>query len=167
MKKIFTRNTIILGMLLLSTTSFAGCSKSEENSKDDNAIELTMENYEDYLTVNVTTGTTGDGYKVHGISDPFYKEIQNNITVEGVSDNYNYEDVKVEAEITVKYTPYSWSGLDQDDVLFTETLSTTCNVAGDGSDSTLTNVQDGYTTNLFMAYDYEVTKVSGSVVPAK
>lgn len=99
-------------MLMIMIIGIVGCSKPKETTKEgdkkeegDNSIELTMDDYEKYLNVKVSTGTTGQGYKLDGLADPYYNQVLSVIEVEGVLPNYNYEGVEVEAKIYVKYEP--------------------------------------------------------------
>lgn len=173
MRKNNVKKSMLIAMLLLVTTCSFGCAKEEKEAETgketetekSNGIELTLENYEDYLNVTTQVTHTGQGYKLTGLADPYYKQIASTLNVEGVSSNYNYEDVEVEAIITVVYTPIRSSGNFGREVTFDETLKAECNVAGDGSETIITDTQ--YVRNIFATYSCEITSVSGVVVPVK
>ncbi len=98
MKKILV---VILAAVMLFT--FVGCGKT---------IKLTKENYETYLKINTSKYmdnheflTYESRHNIPGYPDVFGVYEKCNLTVysEGVSQNFNYNEVKIKAKITVEY----------------------------------------------------------------
>jgi len=164
MKKIFNKKVFAVCMtVLLSTNLFACSGNNSSNSdagKDDGSIELSLSNYEDYLTATVESELAGEKL------DNEFTQVKSTLLVEGASDNFIYEDVTVEATITITYTDLN-PRIDDEETTITETITTTCNVAGDSSEDFLIDLLDNdYTNGLWSSCSYSITNVSGSVKPA-
>lgn len=137
--------------------------------------QLTIENYSDYLTVDVYCEGGGEShrYEIIKYSDgrqvltyPYYEGIKGGISIKGVSTNYNYEDVSVTIKFSGTYGACLKGEYKQDEKFEFEVTCDT-NIAGEGYASELFDLVGGYTTqNSDVDYTYEI-EIKGSVVPVK
>lgn len=149
------RKIIKLALGLLLVCSLCGCSKKEE----DTSIELTMENYMDYLDVKGVYNLGGDT-TTFGMSFNFYSDVVPNIEVEGVS-GFIYEDVEVVIELSGTYSAHS-SSMQYENTELNEMITVDCNVGGNGSYSTPI-LLDGYTYSKGIDVGMNVVSVTGRV----
>jgi len=124
------KKSVIVSLLLL-TLSFVlfGCSNGEK---------LTVDNYEDYLEIEVIYNET-----LHPGSSTKYKSIKGisgRVNVEGVSSNINYKDCEIVVSINGSYTfsddayePFKNFGIFFKDKPYTIEVPVKLNVAGNGS----------------------------------
>ena len=153
MKKTIKVVALIMAMLIF--TQVCGCSKQEEKQ----SIPLTLENYQDYLDIVVSCNVTGDGVKEDGYAFLWYKDIECNAVISGVSSNFNYNNVVVEIQIVGEASAIYGS-----DSEISETITVTCNVAGGGSESVISTLRKAtYQKGINASYD--VISVSGSLTP--
>ncbi len=174
--KITKKSMVILSVLILTLSILSGCGKSKD-------IELTLDNYEQYLNVSGSTGTTwdftsGHAYNVQhrdglkrtdgGTSFYIYRQILPTFTVEGVSTNYNYNDIQITIRIYGDYTIY-----DAREVTVADTCSVDkeividkINVAGEGRyDEVIELPEETGTIDDYVNLNWEVVGISGTVTP--
>ena len=178
------KKLIVIFMAMVMCLAAGGCgnggnSDSAETTKpNDGRIELTLDNYEQYLELYITTQQSGEDkeYKKKGIK--VYHDLNCELNVRGVTDNFNYCDINITADIDLTYKEYSLAlgstpghliYRDLGDGIQSEKVTiSNVNIAGDGS-GTATFSQE----NLFDSFNdgysvkFEVKSVSGYVVPAK
>lgn len=129
-----------------------------EKEEDDNSIELTLDNYADYLDVEYTCNERN--------SD----EIRYTVNVTGVSTNFNYNDVELTVKIEGGYSLYdNREQRIQTGVPHECELTVSTNIAGDGSATNTVEYFDGVMEQKSLEVgntEFEVISVSGNVTPA-
>ena len=181
MKKVLPMLSVILMIMLLSSCSFFGFQKP--------GTELTLENYEKYLNVEVNRKLTGGlnlGEVVYGrtlAGQTVYTGIEYDVTVSGKTSNYDYEDVVVTVKIANSYISapanknyFSFienalKDTEKANEYFTPidlTLIIETDIVGNGSKSDSINVQDGNCiTDYLITGGFEVADIAGRIVPVK
>lgn len=156
MKKIAILITFVLVFTL------CGCGGEKTN----NSIELTLDNYSDYLKIYVSHDVSGDAIKIEGFSSPFYDQVITYAVAEGVSSNFNYEDVEIVLEPTVEYSSSSRYHALKGTESFTETITLNCDVAGNASETVSTSLK-GYTYASSIESHTTIVSISGKVTPVR
>ena len=145
---------------------------------DDGSIELTKDNYEEYLKVTARCFTSGNK-SINNHS--YYDSVTGTVDVEGVSSNFNYKDVTVSVRIAGSYYVCDSDGHIEDSQgsngrdAFDETINVKCDISGSGSGEATKELNERsgvalsvwYTTDQFIEAGYDVVDVKGKVVPAK
>ena len=120
-----------------------GCGNAQEETKN-NITELTVDNYSKYLDITTQLWGGGEwqdymgGFTVQGENvDRTNNEGDIRVEVAGVSSNYDYNDVKIEGTIKIKYRELNDSGATLDDFYYVpreieHDFSIELNIAGDG-----------------------------------
>lgn len=183
---------LVLVMCLSMCSIFTGCRS--------NGIELTLDNYEQYLDVSASAWLQKDyeGYSfVIGrsgaydfITDDFSQNIYGDVSVKGLSQNFNYSNIKIEVEITGKCfhcdlgakkdeneKTLRWSNFEF--VATCSKVDITGKGSSNGSDkfslpsgrgvpvlSYANGVTRYYEERDFLEYTYKVISVSGTIIPA-
>ena len=150
-----------------------------DNDKS-NAVELTLENYQKYLSVTCSNSLGGqmDVGTVAGLGKEVgslvYTTIESALSVEGKSSNFNYEDVEVTVKISGYYVPLNY-GIDSSEfeeyflnnmnpIDFTLTVDT--DISGNGKDSNVINLDnDCWIEKAGVSIDYEIVEIKGKVMP--
>ena len=179
------KRIVSLVMSIIICLSLVGCDGGsdvveetmETTAKDDNTIELTMDNYKKYLDLSdITIQNQGDGLKIKLNSDTTiygYRNILFTAEVEGVSQHHIYNDVIVTVQIVGHYLAFSSRIVDKSDY-YDRTLQfeipIETNVAGGGKGfyQLYTGWNDdktelAYTLKDGFEVEAEVVSVSGSV----
>lgn len=159
-----------LMLIIFTMISMTGCGLSKK-------IYLNMNNYEKYLKINtnvynailddqVYVGSIeiGNGYSTFYM----YKSYRGWLSIKGVSQNFNYNDVKIKVKISGDYKYYKigdYKNPDSDS--FEMTLEASTDIAGNSKDA----YEDRYlgenvTHENLINYKVEVISVSGYVTPA-
>lgn len=73
----------------------------------DKSIELTQENYSDYLEVKADILSVDDRYRYNGIESDCYGTVYLGANVKGLSNNFNYENVEIEVTFTGEVPLYT------------------------------------------------------------
>lgn len=189
------KKTISVLLVLVLCLSMCACSTGTKSD----GIELTLENYEQYLYVSANAYVQEE-YKgnmfVIGrsgaydfITDDYGQNIYGAVYVEGLSQNFNYSNIKVKVEITGKCYHCDLKA-EKDDNEKTLKWSNfegvaTCNkvdITGKGSShgfvfalpagrgipvlSYANGVTRYYEDGDFVNYTYKVIGISGTVTPA-
>lgn len=176
----------VISMLLvvaLLCISLCSCGKEEPV---DNSIQLTMENYKDYIVVDYmkcseygSAKTIYDGIssKLKTITFDGYQEIIFEAAVKGASPNFIYNDVVVTFAFEGTYTAFELTIFDTDDLFFDcpveVKIDIDTNVAGAGSGVYLFDIVEAtgdyglYTTTDYFEMTAKIVDVKGSVTPIK
>lgn len=167
------KNLLLVVLFMFFLIGITGCG-------NDNSIKLTKDNYEKYLNVKVGCYTNDfeSAYRIKGVklTDTYtatmlYSSITGNLTVQGASTNFNYNDVKVVIRIFGTYKAFDKEGDYKDTVTknFEMTLESTPNISG--NDKTIIehfDLDNNLLTHEYLLdYDYEIVEITGSVTPAK
>ena len=181
MKRTITSIFAIM-LALAMVLSLAACGGNESSKKEEtptegmvsnsNEIELTLDNYSKYLDVSMGTSTKGNatgnayyrGYPAMGYW----------ATVSGISQNFNYNDIKVTVKIKGSYESFTFSYDElylDDSVPFEKEIVIECDINGDGNysspDSEEINMEPyHYIDHEHIKEETEVTAISGTVTPA-
>lgn len=145
-------------------------------------IQLTVENYEEYLDFSCSRKLTGaiDYGQAMGIDNNVgtnvYTAIETWATVKGKSSNYDYNNVEVTVKVTGYYVPYSQdimkkinrNELKLEDYFMENmepidvTLKINTDIIGEGSASNIINIPEGYwIMDVSAEMSYEVIDVTG------
>ena len=129
--------------------------KSGNNIASSNDIELTLDNYDKYLVLDMDYGLGGERW------DDFYNAYAYNIfepnfTITGASNHFLYNDVVITIRFNGSYFTYTVTKS------FDKTIDITGNVGGFGSYTTPIRL-DFYIKINSLHLTYEVVSVSGSV----
>ena len=159
-------------------TNYATLLKLEDNYEEVGKIPLTPENYSDYLKI----GYKNSFFKEIGWEgdNKVYKNMEVIVAALGVSDEYEFENVKIEVKVGGGYYPLSnlsgakyglragtsWVDID-------ETVSFSCDGKGNGSESSIISVSDSkYGEGAFSTdsshspeISLSVISISGTVLP--
>ncbi len=172
MKKLLT--LMLAAALALSLVACGGGNKG---------TELTVDNYEQYLDLNigVSTGNTSIGYATFvmdstgtkgGQVDMLYDSLSAKMNLSAKSTNFNYNDVTIKVKVTANYEyctpPLSSLLVGQADVcefnLEAKTdIAGNCDVVTDDY-----NLPEDHFTHSYLIGDvtYEIVEISGTVTPA-
>ena len=123
------RKTVRLLLVMFFCLLFAGCESGEK---------LTKDNYEDYLKISVTFDNVP---AESNITSGYYKGAKGTVTVEGVTDRYDYKDAEV--VVTINGTIKFRQGFLADEEFkkydpereFSVEVPVKLNISGDGSSS--------------------------------
>ena len=157
---------LLISIFILSISLVGlGCGK-------DDSIELTKDNYEEYLDITARCHTTGSN--TFSNRSDLYDEIESSVIVQGVSSNFNYKDVTVTVLIAGSYKPTDSDGRIRDDLpelgTIKQELNIKCDVSGSGEATAVDELNEGFsvwfTTDQYINAGYEVVNVTGKVVPA-
>ena len=179
------KKVLALVMALIRVLSLVACggSESNESSKKEetpnegmvsnsNEIELTLDNYSKYLEVGMGANAEGDS-----TSNEYYRgypHIEFAAKVEGISQNFNYNDIKVTGKVKGSYESFSFYGEELKiyaSVPFEKEIVVECDINGNGYYSSPDSEQiemepNRYIDNEHIEQDFEVTAISGTVTPA-
>ena len=144
---------------------------------DDGSIELTLENYKQFLRTSFIASVDGDsyqGYASNGLPLTWKDGVTYSMRVEGLSTNFNYMDVVVVAKITINanVVPFWGDGAWQSFSIDSD-LEVTTDIAGNGNNRMFEKAgKTDYGASLLvdyssLEYDYEIISVKGKVVPAR
>ena len=202
------KKALSLILALVLCLPLCACSvETNTNVADVNAIELTLDNYEQYLEVGARAqlkedykasnhfvlGVASDGYSKFVTYD-FGQNIYGYIWTKGLSQNFNYNDVKIEVEFTGRFCHFDLM-THQDDMEDTATwdqfsfkgICDRLDITGKGNnweyldnnkyplpsgrgvpefDDWYDGVRMYYKQSAFLEYEYKVVSVSGTVTPA-
>ena len=169
----------IIILLSIGTMVFCltACGKSKE-------IELTLENYDDYLNIDVSGHASGDMYGVSQsvrLTDDysalmFYGDIIGNAYVKGASTNFNYNDVKIKIKLSGEYESYKFDTYmlgtfaQSENGTYEMIFELDTNISGDSEQvSDDFSLPDGYVTHDYLLYNknVEVIEISGTVTPVE
>lgn len=166
MKKQFIKKLIAVCLTLVLSMSLFACSSNNSNDTSetkDNSIQLTTDNYKDYLNVS------GKLLPPDGESTLSDTQVYAQIDVKGASTNFVYKNVTVEAKVTFDYQDQEHSSREWQSVSGNVTVM--CNVAGDGSNTEVIDLvedTEGYVNDdRFSKSSYEIINVTGSVTESK
>lgn len=195
------RRAISILLALFMLLSLAACGRGGEATstpsetentpaQNPNAIELTLDNYNKYLQVygradcnsfstqdalNVSAVNGGKGIETNNGSWTYYvyKSLILSASVNGLSQNFNYNDIVVTGKLTVKYRAYNGNKDENGYEAFTDVetfekeIVLECDIAGNASFQEDYKLPDGtYTENSVCIYEFVVTGISGTVTPA-
>lgn len=185
-------------LVLVICLSLCACSNGGTGGEDtgkSNEIELTLENYEQYLDVSASAGTQldfeGNAYIIlgydemeaqHILTSDYSKNIYGYVRVEGLSPNFNYHNIKIEVEFKGKCLTCDTTLTRDDDMeaikqwqtysfmAFCDKVDITGCGRGEtpyliGSDRGIPYSYSGLCAD-FLEYEYTVISISGSVSPA-
>ena len=170
-----TRKYVLMGMILTMSIFLIGC---EKDNKDNEFIELTMDNYAQYLDVKLVQKLSGQHGYITDIcletsdaknKSSWYKKIEYKASVKGASTNYNYNDVVVSVIASGTYDTYDleegqWVRKNNNPIDLKFDVKT--NIAGDGSGEEII-ISDRWIHETLVNATFEVVAVSGTVTPAK
>lgn len=170
-----TRKYVLMVMILTMSIFLIGC---EKDNKDNEFIELTMDNYAQYLDVDLWQKYGGEhGYFKHVCLEQYnardtntwWKEIVYEASVKGASTNYNYNDVVASVIASGTYDTYDleegqWVRKNNNPIDLKFDVKT--NIAGDGNGKEKI-ISDRWIHETLVNATFEVVAVSGTVTPAK
>lgn len=151
---------LFLVIVVLATCSCNSNNEVEdfEKEEDDNSIELTLDNYGDYLDIEYTCNECNSG------------DIRYTVDVTGASTNFNYNDVELTVKIEGGYSLYdNREQIIQRGVPHECELTVSTNIAGNGSATNTVEYFDPVMEQQYLEVgktEFEVISVSGSVTPA-
>ena len=199
------KKVISLLLALVMSLCMCACGENAGGEKSD-AIELTLENYEQYLDVYANAYVKSD-YEVHNaaqsgfvigrssggydfVTGDFGQNVYGFVSVEGLSQNFNYSNIKVEVKFTGEFNHCDLASSDDDKpgtlmwspYQFNATCSKvdiTGKGSNDGNDKftlpagrgiPVLNYANGvvryYEERDFLKFSFEIVSVSGTVTPA-
>lgn len=162
------------------------------NSIGDNSIELTLENYKDYLDIRAYAVPAEDcvanndsffdmnGKRCGASSISSYLYVK--AYVEGVSDNFTYSDIVIKVRVTGKHILCDPNNVDGFRTMysrivnadFTQSLTCDLNVSGKGEGKSTEKYSfsgNEILPDMMFAkcydFDCEIISISGKVVPVK
>lgn len=142
-------------------------------------IELTMENYSKYLNITISCFNDGDRMqskewgqinstlkKSKSISWSFYPQMSLNVHVNGVSSNFNYENIEIIVQFTGEYYIYRLNTENpQIEFVNQNVIVDNCNISGEGNNNFIYDIpNNGYSQDTIQG---KVISVSGTVKPIK
>lgn len=186
---------ILASVMCLSLCACGGKVTGGEGVGNSNEIELTLENYEQYIDVSASAITKLDyegradivigfdrttGYDV--VNSGYSQNIYGYVKIKGLSQNFNYHNIKVEVEFKGKCLTCESTLRKDDDVEAskkwqTYSFTAACSkvdITGCGKEETVypigsnRGIPYSYSSldDDFLEYEYTVIRVSGSVSPA-
>lgn len=151
----------------------------------DKGIQLTSENYSDYLQINANIEGTSTAFSepLIGTYARYYDCIKFSVDVKGLSNNFIYKDVEVEVhffgEPHIKNKKYYSDNLSKSEIIdrqkFDETLKVLCDVSGNIKVGEK-NSQEKFIRNNYAIIESAIgkngdikkeIKVKGTVIPSK
>lgn len=168
------KKALSLILALVLCLSLCACDNSDANSDE---VKLTLENYSKYLSIKAKVGNPDifDGgvklmhdVPIEGGARSFvYTYFNITLGVEGVSTNFNYNDLSITVRFSGTYKTYDDAAREWDsgNKLDAE-LTAKCNIAGEGSASTKFYPDGGYVLQEKANVGWEVVAISGTVTPA-
>lgn len=198
MKKIFSLLVVLAIICSLcscdttvqpQTSSGTDDSIKHNSETDDDSIKLTVDNFEKYIKL-VNQQCYGQG-KYECIDDfgkkatlNWHDKIHASVELEGISSNFNYNDIKIVYKVTGSYRrfakkPYELiKSLDvgRGQIQYTDTTMVTesfeievvvdTDICGNGTESMDYQIPGGYRTDSSeISYKFEVIGISGTVTP--
>lgn len=142
----------------------------------DGSIELTVDNYDDYLSVgaSISNPSFTDGVHVsYGIPYPngeggtyyIYEYLNARLNVEGKSTNFNYNDVVVTIKFNGKYRSHDLNDWSQEMPIELE-LTANCDISGCDLVTDKFTDSGSYLHEEAIYADWEIVSISGTVTPA-
>ena len=178
---------IILSLALYSCKDIKGNNILEsvsetilETTKNENEIQLTLDNYKKYLNITEVTiknyGDKVDIFKYNPSISKFnaYKNVQFTFRVEGASQAFIYNDVKITFKFSGTCTSYESVIKDASNISFMDpfefNVTAELNVGGKGEGSYIftpesPDLQWVYTSKDDFNVSADAVEVSGSVIP--
>lgn len=154
-------------LLLIVVILVSGCSAF--------GTKLTGENINDYLSIKVGVSAGPDNKhiytskQINGEDDLVYTYLDLKASVRGVSENFNYNDVKLKMKITLDCKGFNYP--DCNEVIertFEEEVDFDTNISGDAQTFTKQYEFDDFVTNKDLTdIHVEITDISGNVTKAK
>lgn len=180
------KRTLSLILALILCIALCACNsdskKGDETTSNPDEIKLTLENYSKYLditgrmndpsfTEGTYVGSLNGGYGIAyegGSTFYLYKYFNCSTHVEGVSQNYNYNDVKITVRYKGEYQTVDthtneWTGGNE----VSKEVTIECNIAGEGSFQDKFEGNGGYMLRDMADIEWEVVEISGTLTPAK
>ena len=159
----------ILSIILMLAMCFSLCACGNKD------IELTKDNYSDYLEISAKSVTESNsdiaklylpGGGISSCSNVFYLKCD----VKGVSQNYNYNDVKVTVKVKATYEGIVWSTKETELREFEKEFTINTNISGNMKEDCISKEMiklDDYIVNgeLLKNIEYEVVSISGTLSP--
>ena len=172
MKKILA---LIMSVVFCFSITSCNTNTTEGITEDPNTIELTMDNYEDYLKIKgISIENNGSAQKIM-IANSYetfyaYNEIKFVVETEGVSPNLIYNNVTVTVQFSGKYDAYpiyfeSYSDVKENTFEFD--IEVNVNVGGGGEGIYILDIGSLYTTKDEFTSDAKIIAVTGSVTLVK
>ena len=169
MKKVFAFFlAVILCWSLYACNSTNDTNSAETTELNDGRVELTLDNYEQYLEVWELKYVGG-----RGSGAQHSHELEVEVHTRGVSNNFNYYDVEIVADVVLTYTECFYSGgiwyrHEGEETQTCEVTINKVNVAGEGEVVKIFSQED-YFSNASSGSNVtiDVKSVSGYVAPAK
>lgn len=156
-------------VLCLSLCACGSASKGSASAE----IELTLDNYQNYLQVYVSSNASGEYVRfmnpIPGYTGPWYPEILNIVSTKGVSTNFNYNDVVVEIEISGTYDDYHAyeNAPNSQGNPFEMTITVDTDIAGNGTNTDIFKLANKLVTrDALINSTWKVVSISGTVTPA-
>lgn len=156
------KKTISLIIIIVMCLSLCACSTGER---------LDLNNYTQYLSITTVTHNDSEAVRVGAIPNVSRTvALRPSVKVEGVSSNFNYNNVKIKVRIYGSYGTTDLVSYSQDadagsmkkfDIL----LELSPNIAGSGYISETIYAPLGKAI-VDCDYDYEIVSISGTVKPA-
>lgn len=158
-----------LVLIIFTMVSMTGCGLSKK-------IYLDMNNYSKYIKVNanVYCQTLDDRVYVGSleVADGYYalylyKTFKGSLSLEGLSQNFNYNNVKVKVKINGNYKSYKVGDYkNPESNNFEMILEADTDIAGNSEEvNEYKNIDGNVTHDQLIKYDVEVISVSGYVTP--
>jgi len=162
---------VIIAILFTIVFLSINNNKGNDNKKEDEFIELSLDNYKKYIDIEVKNMPYGNKIKPKGLAFYCYDSVATYVKVKGVSSNYNYNDMV----ITIKSkgtcdgeSSAGLSGLSKYDIPFENDIEIECDVSGSGEGANVTNMPMGYYTyDKSINGKYEVVSIKGKLKPIK
>ena len=161
----------VLGCIMIAVMIVTMCSCGNNNE-----IELTLDNYSDYLDVSVSWYGTGEKYFLNNglkITSNYealvmVDSVGMSVEVSGVSTNFNYNDVTITLKIKGNYNCYDFLNIDGPEYTYDyeSILTVDTNISGSGSNSDFIELSDHLVTHDYLiSGEYEIIEISGTVTP--
>ena len=156
---------IFLALVMCVSLCACGGKDTDNDSSDattstyDGSIELTLENYKQYLDVSVECNLLAEN--MYEFETEQYKSFVFKLHVKGLSTNFNYQDIVVNARIKAS----AQSAGQYDAHKIEKDLEVRTNIAGNGEERQTHKVGKNLIRSSF-EYKYEIISVSGKIVPA-
>lgn len=157
--------SLLLAMLLVlsSMLTLASCGSESgfnDDNKIDNKIYLTLENYEQYLDVNVRY--YGENGRWSSLQSKYvYPQIVNSVSVTSTSSFVKFYGCSIKVRVVGQYS-YTYSK-DYDQTT-DETIIVTLSLGGTGDDYKIIDTSKGSDAYDILGLGYEVISVSGYVI---
>ena len=170
------KKVLALVLALVLVLSLVACGGTKD-------IALTLENYEKYINISayftepfedcvdihlITSGQKGIYTGDNSYSWMLYKGFDGGVYASAISQNFNYNDIKIEGTIKGSYDAYTMDipVVKDKTIDFEQKFSFDCNIAGEGGQEFRIDIPNGYgSLQDFIKYDIEISSISGSVSP--